>query len=139
MLALLGGNRDSGMRRNTILFAITAMLVCSIDVLANQPAIDSVAAAAAKHGAADTDVSRVGIWKSVTPPPGSMHGEFGGNDPLGLAAGAKIPADCSINWVDPDSNKLYCFASATSLVYFLDAPHTLLTRARQYWSGSGRK
>ena len=74
----------------------------------------------------------VGIWKAVVPP-GAMHGEFANHDPLGLAAGAAIAADCSINWVDPDAGKLYCFSSATSLVMFLDAPHTYLERARAQW------
>ena len=74
-----------------------------------------------------------GIWKAVVPP-GAMHGEFANNDPLGLAAGVAIPADCSINWVDPDAGKLYCFSSATSLVVFLDAPHAYLERARAQWS-----
>jgi len=62
-----------------------------------------------------------------------MHGEFHNNDPVGLAAGAKIPADCSLNWVDPDFHKLYCFSSATSLVYFLDSPRAFLDRAQQNW------
>lgn len=74
----------------------------------------------------------IGIWKAVVPP-GAMHGEFANNDPLGLAAGVAIPADCSINWVDPDAGKLYCFSSATSLVMFLDAPHAYLERAQTQW------
>jgi len=63
-----------------------------------------------------------------------MHGEFDNHDPIGLAAGAKIPADCSLNWVDPDFHKMYCFSSATSLVYFLDSPRAFLTRARRNWA-----
>ena len=74
----------------------------------------------------------MGIWKAVVPP-GAMHGEFANNDPLGLAAGVAIHADCSINWVDPDAGKLYCFSSATSLVVFLDSPHAYLERARAQW------
>jgi hypothetical protein len=74
-----------------------------------------------------------GIWKAAVPAPGSMHGEFANHDPLGLAAGVAIAADCSINWVDPDTGKLYCFASATSLVMFLDGPHACLERARAQW------
>jgi len=74
-----------------------------------------------------------GIWKAVVPTPGSMHGEFANHDPFGLAAGVAIAADCSINWVDPDSGKLYCFASATSLVMFLEGPHGCLERAREQW------
>jgi hypothetical protein len=74
-----------------------------------------------------------GIWKAVVPAPGSMHGEFANHDPLGLAAGVAIAADCSINWVDPDVGKLYCFASATSLEVFLDGPRAYLERARAEW------
>jgi len=92
-----------------------------------------VAAAARAHGAATTDPARAGIWKAVTPIPGSMHGEFAGHDPIGLVSGVKIPADCSINWVDPDSLKRYCFSSATSLAYFQVAPHTYAARARHFW------
>jgi hypothetical protein len=89
--------------------------------------------AAAEHGATAQDAVHRGIWKSATPPSGSMHGEFDNNDPIGLAAGTKIPADCSLNWVDPDFHKLYCFSSATSLVYFLDSPRAFLARARKNW------
>jgi hypothetical protein len=94
--------------------------------------------AAAQHGATSTDAARAGIWKAVMPPSGSMHGEFDSNDPLGLAAGARIPADCSINWVDPDFGKLYCFSSATSLVYFLDSPRAFLARAQKNWAAAQR-
>jgi hypothetical protein len=78
-----------------------------------------------------------GIWKAVVPPPGAMHGAFDGNDPLGLSAGVKIKADCSINWVDPDEGRLYCFSSATSLVVFLEAPRAYLERARTQWRQLG--
>jgi len=73
-----------------------------------------------------------GIWKAVVPP-GAMQGEFENNDPIGLYAGVKIKADCSLNWTNPDDHKLYCFSSATSLVFFLDAPWTYLDKARASW------
>jgi len=87
------------------------------------------------HGSTDPPLSTApgGIWKAVVPAPGSMHGEFANHDPFGLAAGVAIPADCSINWVDPDAKLLYCFASATSLVMFLDGPQAYLERARTQW------
>jgi len=53
--------------------------------------------------------------------------------PLALSAGVKIKADCSINWLDPDSRRRYCFSTATSLVVFLDVPHAYLARARKNW------
>jgi hypothetical protein len=92
--------------------------------------------ASAARASEDADLQRaeesVGIWKAVVPP-ATMHGEFANHDPLGLAAGVAIAADCSINWVDPDAGKLYCFSSATSLVVFLDAPRAYLNRARAQW------
>lgn len=73
-----------------------------------------------------------GIWKAVVPPK-TMKGEFDNLDPLGVAAGARIPADCSLNWVDPDDGKLYCFVSGTSLEFFLDGPKAHLQQARAGW------
>ena len=89
--------------------------------------------AAAQHGTNFTDPDRAGIWKAATPRDGTMHGEFGNHDPIGVSAGVKIKADCSINWVDPDSGRLYCFSSATSLEVFLDAPHAYLSLAMRKW------
>ena len=122
-------------RRHLMAIAAAALLMdLALQCAAAAPEVEGVAAAATQHGAESSDPSRVGIWKAATPPVGSMHGEFGGNDPVGLAAGTRIPADCSINWVDPDSHKLYCFSSATSLVYFLDSPHAFLRRALENWT-----
>lgn len=85
---------------------------------------------------AAAQAAQTGIWKGVVPPV-KMKGAFDDHDPIGLAAGKMIPADCSINWTDPDTHKLYCFSSATSLVYFLNAPHTNIARATKGWlSGS---
>ena len=81
-------------------------------------------AAAAVHG--------TGIWKAVVPPT-PMKGEFDSLDPLGVAAGARIKADCSLNWIDPDDGRRYCFSSGTSLEYFLDNPQATIERARQGW------
>jgi hypothetical protein len=79
-------------------------------------------------------VAGEGIWKAVVPAPGSMKGEFENNDPIGLYAGVKIKADCSLNWTNPDDHRLYCFSSATSLVFFLDAPAGYLDSARHNWA-----
>jgi len=96
-----------------------ALLLCA-PVLA----ADEVRTAPTRHGG--------GIWKAAVPP-GSMKGEFGGHDPIGLASGAKIKADCSINWVDPNDGKLYCFSSATSQSYFQDWPASNIKRASDAW------
>ena len=79
------------------------------------------------------DVHGDGIWKAAVPRT-PMHGEFDSFDPLGVAAGARIKADCSLNWINPDSGKRYCFSSGTSLVYFLDKPQANLERAQAGWS-----
>ncbi len=110
--------------------ALAALLVSSAAAAASA---DNVAAAAMRHDAGSTDAAHAGIWKAAVPPPGSMHGEFDGNDPIGVVAGSRIAADCSINWVDPDDHRLYCFSSATSLAFFLDAPQDYLRRARARW------
>ncbi|MGH6818870.1 MAG: hypothetical protein ACREC1_08890 [Methylovirgula sp.] len=99
----------------------------SADIAGGSSQLDAAAAAQATH---------TGIWKAVVPPV-KMKGAFDDHDPIGLAAGKMIPADCSINWTDPDTHKLYCFSTATSLVYFLNAPHTNIARATKGWlSGS---
>lgn len=99
------------------------------------PLLAIAAIAALSTAGAGFDTQRgnpQGIWKSVVPPKG-MKGEFEGHDPIGLAAHARIKADCSINWRDPDDGKLYCFSSATSLNYFLDWPKRNARRARKFW------
>jgi YHS domain-containing protein len=73
-----------------------------------------------------------GIWKAVVPP-SSMHGEFSNEDPIGLAAGKHIKADCSLNWANPDDGKLYCFSTGTSLVFFEEAPQAYLRAARKFF------
>jgi hypothetical protein len=75
---------------------------------------------------------RNGIWKWVVPPV-KMKGAFDDHDPIGLVAGKLIPADCAFNWTDPDTHRLYCFTSATSLAYFLDSPQTYLPEAERNW------
>jgi hypothetical protein len=94
-------------------------------------AVFATAVAHAEPAAAGADHS-TGIWKAVVPPK-SMHGEFNSFDPIGVAAGARIKADCSLNWVNPDDGKLYCFSSGTSLEFFLVMPHAHLERARAEW------
>jgi hypothetical protein len=74
----------------------------------------------------------LGIWKAAVPRT-PMKGEFENNDPLGVEAGARIWADCSLNWVDPDDGRRYCFVSGTSLEYFLDRPQFHMQQARVGW------
>lgn len=72
-----------------------------------------------------------GIWKAVVPK--ATHGEFDSLDVIGLISGALIKADCSINWVNPDTGKRYCFSSGTSLQWFLDRPNTYIQKAKDAW------
>jgi hypothetical protein len=99
----------------------------------NSPKIQVAALALALFGLCRMASAGEGIWKAVVPHAGSMKGEFENNDPIGLYAGVKIKADCSLNWTNPDDHKLYCFSSATSLVFFLDAPAAYLESARKSW------
>jgi hypothetical protein len=73
-----------------------------------------------------------GIWKAAVPAK-PMTGEFESLDPIGVAAGARIKADCSLNWISPDSGKRYCFSSGTSLEFFLDRPQANIERAQAAW------
>jgi hypothetical protein len=81
---------------------------------------------------AGVDAPRGGIWKAVVPKT-AMKGAFDNLDPIGLAAGARIKADCSINWVSPDDGTRYCFSSGTSLEFFMDGPRVSIERARAGW------
>jgi hypothetical protein len=72
-----------------------------------------------------------GIWKAVVPP-STMHGEFSNEDPVGLAAGKHIKADCSLNWV-ADDGKLYCFTTGTSLIFFEESPQAYIRAARKFY------
>jgi hypothetical protein len=95
--------------------------------------LKAAALSAALIAACTVTMAGEGIWKAVVPRPGTMKGEFDNNDPIGLYAGVKIKADCSLNWTNPDDHKLYCFSSATSLVFFLEAPAHYLESARESW------
>ncbi|HEX3846296.1 MAG TPA: hypothetical protein VHV81_02865 [Steroidobacteraceae bacterium] len=99
---------------------------------AAHPAPSAGATPAARDIVTAPTRNRGGIWKAATPPV-RMQGEFDDLDPLGVAAGVRIEADCSLNWIDPDDGKLYCFSSGTSLEFFLDSPHEHIERARAGW------
>lgn len=115
----------------SLLFGCTLLAVSAhgraakADATPRHSSADSAAAAKALAG-------HQGIWKWAVPPV-RMNGMFSDHDPIGLVAGKLIPADCSFNWTDPDTHRLYCFTSATSLVYFLDSPQTYLAEAERNW------
>jgi hypothetical protein len=107
--------------------ALTAAAACATAIAKAETHAEPAAATTPARA-----VRGEGIWKAVVPPK-SMRGEFNSFDPIGVAAGARIKADCSLNWINPDDGKLYCFSSGTSLEYFLVMPHTHLERARAEW------
>jgi hypothetical protein len=74
-----------------------------------------------------------GMWDIGRPHPLMGKGVFGDHDPIGIAAGKLIPTDCSVNWIDPDTHKVFCFGSQASLVYFLAAPKSNEARAEKRW------
>ncbi len=123
------GRQDKTPTRLTIplLFGCALLAVSAYAHEVKPPDRNAESAAAAK-----AMEEHKGIWKWVVPPV-KMHGAFADHDPIGLVAGKLIPADCAFNWTDPDTHKLYCFTSATSLVYFLESPQTYLPEARKNW------
>src|SRR5580700_5495264 len=98
----------------------TALTVCA-----------ALCVAASGAFAVDQPAPGGGIWKAVVPPK-TMHGEFGNEDPVGLAAGKHIKADCSLNWV-ADDGKLYCFTTGTSLLFFEESPSSYIRQARGFY------
>jgi len=126
------------------LCCVLSVLIClglsTAGVAQSKTTNDEMTAPTRDPRAVAAENSGGGIWKSAVPPV-KMKGSFQDHDPIGLVAGQLIPADCSINWIDPDTHKLYCFTSATSLVYFLDSPQTYLLEAERNWrrlKGGGR-
>jgi hypothetical protein len=103
------------------LLALSAFIAMSVGVCPPAQAEDPGSHTGAPRGE--------GIWKAVVPPT-PMKSEFDGYDPIGIAAGARIKADCSLNWVNPDDGARYCFSSGTSLEFFLESPHANIASAR---------
>jgi len=112
--------------------AKAAAISCLLTVIASVPCAQACAQATSAQSGEARAAKVEGIWKAAVPPI-PMKGEFDSFDPLGIAAGARIKADCSLNWVNPDDGKLYCFSSGTSLEYFLDRPQVNIDRARRHW------
>ncbi len=121
------------------LTGLTVSLLCGCALLAVAACAHAAPRGAAPpghdaHSASATQamIGHPGIWKWVVPPL-KMHGMFDDHDPIGLVAGQLIAADCAFNWTDPDTHRLYCFTTATSLEYFLRSPQTYLGQAERNW------
>jgi hypothetical protein len=118
--------KDQAMQRRTgATLRILGLATASLTTLAASTALQAVEPSMRTK----PDANEVGIWKSYVPH--GMRGEFYSYDPVGLMAGALIRADCSINWRDPDTGKLFCFSTGTSLNYFQDFPKANTKRARE--------
>jgi hypothetical protein len=100
----------------TIALAVALLIFGSTTMFAAEPSMRT-----------GPHANELGIWKSYSPK--GLHGEFNNYDPVGLMAGALIHTDCSINFTDPDTRKIYCFNSATSQVYFANWPKTYAAKA----------
>jgi hypothetical protein len=110
------------MRASQRLLALAAFSFC-VCLQASAQSPGSAASAVPREG---------GVWKAVVPKT-AMKSEFDGFDPIGIAAGARIKTDCSLNWINPDDGTRYCFSSGTSLEFFLENPHTRIASARAAW------
>ena len=100
-----------------------------LGILALAMMLPTLSAAEETRKGSRSHATDVGIWKSYAPK--DLRGEFDNYDPIGLISGALIHTDCSINYTDPDDRKVYCFNSATSLVYFENWPKTYARRAAE--------
>ena len=111
---------------------------CLLRISANAFALGTILLLAFGLGSATTcageesmrtrpQANELGIWKSYVPR--GVQGEFNNYDPVGLMAGVLIHTDCSINWRNPDTNKLYCFTTGTSFNYFQDWPKAYSRKA----------
>ena len=125
-------------------FSLTALVAAQAQsekpaATPEDPEADSAAAMKftvhhSKKGGGDWD-----MWDIGRPHPMQGKGEFGGNDAIGVAAGKRIPTDCSLYWDNPDTHKILCFSSQASLVYFLEAPQTNAARAEKRWHEMQKK
>ncbi|HEX5462176.1 MAG TPA: hypothetical protein VFX20_19580 [Steroidobacteraceae bacterium] len=139
------GNRGGAVQALATAFLLLGLVLPGVSTYAQEmkPHATEADSSAQSAAAAKALLEHQGIWKSAVPAV-KMKGMFQNHDPIGLVAGKLIPADCSLNWTDPDTHGLYCFSSATSLVYFLDSPQTYLAQAEKNWrvlkgeAGKGR-
>jgi hypothetical protein len=122
------------------LFLGAAALAQSASPAASAPEDDNAnSAAAMKDTTQDPRIADEqpghswGMWDIGRPHPLKGKGAFDDHDPIGIAAGKLIPSDCSVNWIDPDSHRVFCFGSQASLVYFLAAPKSNEARAEKRW------
>jgi hypothetical protein len=59
--------------------------------------------------------------------------EFHGNCAMSAALGNKLPTDCSVVWISPKSNRLYCFSSEAAKTAFLRNATRNEESAQAFW------
>jgi hypothetical protein len=57
--------------------------------------------------------------------------EFDMYDAMSLAQGKRVETDCSINWKNPEDDKVYCFANARNQFMFKQNAKAFVPRAQQ--------
>lgn len=59
--------------------------------------------------------------------------EFEGHCAMSAALGNKLPTDCSVVWISPKSNRLYCFSSEAARNAFVRNASGNEDRAQAFW------
>jgi hypothetical protein len=63
--------------------------------------------------------------------------EFDGNCALSASLGNKLPTDCSVVWISPKSDKLYCFSNENAKQIFLRKASANEELAQAFWQNPG--
>jgi len=69
--------------------------------------------------------------ENMSPAP-AANGEFDDSCAMGLSEGQTIHTDCSVNWIDPDDGKVYCFSTEKSKNAFLKDPKGNIAKAKEF-------
>jgi hypothetical protein len=59
--------------------------------------------------------------------------ELDGNCALSASLGNKLPTDCSVVWISPKTNKLYCFSSENAKQVFVRNAASNEKLAQAFW------
>lgn len=59
--------------------------------------------------------------------------EFEGHCAMSAALGNKLPTSCSVVWISPQTNKLYCFSSEAAKAAFMRDPQANEKSAQAFW------
>lgn len=59
--------------------------------------------------------------------------EFDGDCAMSAALGHTLPTSCSVVWISPQTNKLYCFSSETAKAAFIADPKANERSAQAFW------